>query len=276
MFRTAHLYDRRAIGRLLAISSGLVFALQPLAAQVGLGLSPMRSEIRIRPGAAYTGTMRLVSEGGAIRARASLLDFHLDSEQMPQFQERFPEESAYSCRQWLTLNPMETDIAAGGEMVVRYTIRVPPDAQPRSYYCAAGFTTMPALGAARGIGLQTAVRVIATFYVIVGSPAIEGRLSDITVEREAASKNPRAVVVLENSGEMFFRPAGTVAVLDPEGRVLENYEIMPVPILPERKQRLLFPLKIDEGKPCSLRVRVEMGTGEIQEGTLVVPAGNAP
>lgn len=228
------------------------------------------------PGAAYTGALRLVSEGGAVRARTSLLDFHLDSEQTPQFQDQFPEEAAYSCRQWLTVNPMETDLAAGGETVVRYTIRVPADAQPRSYYCAAGFTSMPPLGEARGIGLQTAVRVVAAFYAIVGTPAIEARLDDLAVEHAPGSKDLRAVVVLENSGKMFFRPTGTLAVLDPGGRVLETYDFTPVPILPDRKQRLLFPLKIAEGQPYSLRVRVDLGTGEIQEGTLAVPAFNVP
>jgi hypothetical protein len=234
----------------------------------------MRVEVRLTPGAVYTGSLRLINEGAAVRARTSLLDFHLDAEQTPQFEAQIPAEAAYSCRQWLTVNPMEAELAADSEAIVRYTIRVPADAQPRSYYCAAGFLSMPPAAAVRGLGLQTAVRVVAAFYVIVGSPAVQGQLSEISLEHVPGSKDLRAVMVLENSGKMFFRANGSLTVLDPNGQVLETYEVTPLPILPERKQRLLFPLKIAEGQPCKIQVRVDLGTGEIQEGSVIVPAAS--
>jgi hypothetical protein len=230
----------------------------------------MRVELRMAPGASYTGSLRLVNEGAPVHTRASLLDFHLDDQQTPQFEAHFPEEAAYSCRNWLAVNPMETDLAAGGQAVVRYTLRVPAAAQPRSYYCATGFTSMSPAGGAPGLGLHTAVRVVAAFYVIVGTPAVEGQLSEVLMERIPGSKDLRAVVVVENSGKMFFRPVGSVTVLAPGGQVLETHEITPVPILPERKQRLLIPLKVAEGQPCVIHVRADLGTGEIQEGSITV------
>lgn len=274
MFRSNHIHGDRPVGTLRAAAGFLLLIVAPLRAQVGLGLSPMRLELRMAPGASYTGSLRLVSEGGPVRARTSLLDFHLDSEQTPQFNEEFAEDAAYSCRRWLTVNPMETELKANGEVMVRYTIRVPADAQPRSYYCGAGFTSLPPAAEVRGVGLQTAVRVVTAFYVIVGAPAIQGQLSDITMERVPGSKDLRAVVLLENSGQMYFRPTGSVAILDPAGQVLETHEITPLPILPARKQRLLFPLKIAEGQPCTIRVRVDVGTGEIQEGSVAVRGHN--
>jgi hypothetical protein len=276
MFDRSHLHDnRRRLGALWPAAAGLLLALQPLCAQMGLGLSPMRVEIHMAPEASYTGTLRLVNEGAPIHARASLLDFHLDAQQTPQFEDQFPEEAAYSCRNWLTVNPMETDLAAGGQAAVRYTLRVPATAQPRSYYCAAGFTSMPPAGEAAGLGVHTAVRVVAALYVIVGAPRVEGQLREVLMERVPGSKDLRAVAVVENSGKMFFRPTGSVTVLDPAGHVLETHEITPVPILPERKQRLLIPLKIAEGQPCVIRVRVDLGTGEIQEGSVAITGANA-
>ena len=96
----------------------------------------------------------------------------MDAEQTPQFEPEFLDEAAWSCRRWLTVNPMETDLAVAGEALVRYTLRVPSDALPRSYHCAAGFTSTPPADNPTGMGLQTAVRVVAAFYVIVGNPAI--------------------------------------------------------------------------------------------------------
>jgi hypothetical protein len=274
MFASIDLHRKRTIISWAAVAATVLLSIQPGAAQVGLGLSPMRVEIHVTPGTSYTGSLRLVNEGAAVRARTSLLDFHLDTDQTPQFQEQFPEEAAYSCRPWLTVNPMETELSEKGEALVRYTIRVPANVPPRSYYCAAGFVSMPPAAAARGLGLQTAVRVVAAFYVIVGSPAIQGQLSEITVEHIPGTRDLRAVLVLENSGNMFFRPLGSLTIQDPSGKVLEKYEVTPVPILPERKQRLLFPLKIAEGQPCTIRVSVDLGTGEIQEGSVIVPAAS--
>ena len=237
MFSTSKLQRDRELRSWWTIAAGFLLALQPLAAQVGLGLSPMRVEMRLAPGASHTGTLRLVNEGALTRVRSSLLDFHLDAEQTPQFEEQLAEEAAYSCRGWLSVNPMETELKVSGETAVRYTLRVPADAQPRSYYCAAGFTSLPPAFELNGFGIRSAVRIVGAFYVIVGNPVVQGRLSQIEMEHVPGSNDWRAVVVLENFGNMFFRPTGTVEVLDPGGKVTESYEITPLPVLPERKQR---------------------------------------
>jgi hypothetical protein len=76
---------------------------------------------------------------------------------------------------------------------------------------------------------------------------------------------------------MFFRPSGTLVVLDPAGAVIESHDITPLPVLPERKQRFLFPLKqVADGQPFTLRVRLDLGTGEIQEGTAMVEGAIPP
>ena len=260
------------------IAAGLLLGWQPAAAQkVGMGLSPMRMELRLAPGASYSGTLRLVNEGELIRVRTSVLDFQLDAEQNPQFEPSLSQEADYTCRSWLTVNPMEAELSAKGEIPVRYTLRVPADAQPRSYYCAAGFTSQPTASDVNGFGIRTAVRVVASFYVVVGNPVVEGHLSAISLEQVPGSQDLRAVVVLENSGKMFYRPAGTLAVLDPGGAAIESFDFTPLPVLPERKQRFLFPLKqVSGGQPVTLRVRVDVGTGEIEEGTVVVQRAVVP
>jgi hypothetical protein len=74
---------------------------------------------------------------------------------------------------------------------------------------------------------------------------------------------------------MYFRPTGSLVVFGPGAQVLETYDVNPLPILPERKQRLLFPLKIAQGQPCTVRIRVDLGTGEIQEGSVTVQGNSA-
>jgi hypothetical protein len=277
MFTQSNLHSNRYLRVFWPIVTGLLLGGQPLASQVGLGLSPMRMELRLAPGASYSGTLRLVNEGALVRVRTSVLDFHLDAEQTPQFEPDLAEEAASSCRSWLTVNPMEAELDVKGEVPVRYTLRVPPNAQVRSFNCAIGFTSQPTASDVNGFGIRTQVRTVTAIYVIVGNPVVEARLNAISMERVPGSKDLRAVVVLENSGKMFYRPSGTLAVLDPGGAVIESLDFAPLPVLPERLQRFLFPLKSVSGRqPVTLRVRVDMGTGEIQEGTVVVQAADAP
>src|SRR5438445_703873 len=98
--------------------------------------------------------------GGKMRVRTELLDFMIDSADTPQFEKSLPQEQLDSCRTWLTVNPMETEIE-GKQLLVRYSIRVPEGTSEGSYHCAAGFTSQPPAGQTQAIGIQTAVRAVA-------------------------------------------------------------------------------------------------------------------
>jgi hypothetical protein len=232
----------------------------------------MRTEFALAPGSVQSGVLRLVNESQPTRVRGELLDFHLDREMTPQFNSSFPQEAAYSCRNWLQVNPMESELHATGELPIRYTIRVPADATPRTYYCAVGYTSLPTAERVKGIGMRSAVRIVSAFYIKVGNLPVQGQLKNIALERSPGGKALRAVVLVENQGKSYFRPTGTVEILDLSGQLIETFPIQPVPILPEREQRLLFPLaKLAEGQACKIHVKVEIG-GEIQEGTAEVQA----
>jgi hypothetical protein len=276
---------------------GLGFTL-PAHAQMGLGLVPMRQELKIAPGQQVSGALKLSSESGAkVRIRAEVDDFFIDDTDTPQFERSIPAEAAYSCKNWLSLNPMEIELETGGSLLVRYTIRVPADAAEGSYNCAAGFTTLrPANETAdQGMGMHMAVRIVGAFYVQVGNPSVVGSLKEIKLEALPPAAAPtegapakdvkdakeskggwQAVVVLENQGKMHFRPTGKLEVLDAQGKTVETDDFPSFPILRNRSQRVLFRLNTDlEPGHYTLRVNVDIGTGEIQQGTAEV-AVDAP
>ena len=265
-----HLY--RALIVLLCLC--VLGALAPVAhAQLGLGLAPMRVELRMAPGQEYSNTVKLSSQSGvSTRVRAEVLDFDIDETTTPQFERNLPKQASISCKNWLSLNPMEMDIDKDGYLNVRYTIHLPEGLAEGSYNCAAGFTTLPAASQeGTGVGLSMAVRIVAAFYVVVGKPEVSGKLEGIKLEPMPATKEHeagfQAVVVLNNSGRMYYRPTGKVDLLDAEGNVVESEDFQSVPVLRERSQRFLFPIKthLDPGQ-YKLRVRVDIGTGEVQEG----------
>jgi hypothetical protein len=243
----------------------------------------MRVELRMAAGQQYSGSLKLSSESGEkARVRAEVLDFNIDDKATPQFERDLPQEAAYSCKKWLSLNPMEIELEKRGALMVRYTLRLPADLPEGSYNCAAGFSTLPAAEQVTGMGMRMAVRVVAAFYVIVGSPPTLGKLKEIKLEplpSEKASEPQgwQAVVVLENSGIMFYRPTGKLEVLDAEGKVVETADFPSHPVLRQRDQRFLFPLKthLTVGH-YKLQARVDIGTGEIQQGSLDVSVDATP
>lgn len=275
----------------------------PARAQLGLGMVPMRQELKATPGQEISGALKLSSESGAkIRIRAEVDDFFVDATDTPQFERSIPQEAANSCKTWLSLNPMEIELEQGGSLLVRYTFRVPADAKEGSYNCAAGFTTLrPATEAASdGMGMHMAVRVVSAFYIRIGAPQVMGALKEIKLEEllppaktEDAAKDGKdskdakdgkdtkgswqAVVVLENQGKMYFRPTGKLEVLDAAGKTVESADFPSLAVLRERTQRVIFPLKtyLDPGH-YTLRVNVDVGMSEIQQGTAEVAVEAPP
>lgn len=247
--------------------------------EVGLGLSPMRLEFNSRAGAVQTGSLTLRNEATTpVRVRTELLDFHLDAAATPQFETSFKEEADYSCRNWLSVNPMETEIGPRQSVQVRYTLRVPSATTVRSFHCAVGFNSLPTATQARESGIRAAVRMVAAFYVVVGEPAIEGEVSDVKFEPTSNSPDQRwqAVVTIRNWGHRYFRPNGGVELLDSGGTVVTQSDFPALPVLPNRSQRFLIPLGVKpvEGR-YALRTRVTIGTPEIQEAVVPVVVTSA-
>lgn len=248
----------------------------PASAQVGLGLVPMREELALRPGVPHSAILTLNNDSpDKVRVVAELLDFYIDSTGTPQFGRQWAQEADYSCRAWLSVNPMEMELEGNSQIAVRYTVRTPATATDRSYHCAIGFSTQPTASQVKGTGLRTAVQIVAAIYVVVGKPAAEGSLKDLKLEYVADSKQPgwRAVVVLTNTSLMHYRPNGDLDVLDEAGKVVETAKFVPMPVLPKRDQRFLFPLKLTAGPgKYTLRARVDLGGSDIQEATALVVA----
>jgi len=238
-------------------------------AQVGIGLSPMRLEMNPAPRAVQSGLLTITNETDkAVRVRASLLDFFIDDTDTPQFGTSLPAEASASCRSWLSLNPMEFEVAPKRSSIVRYTLRVPATVAQASYHCAAGFTTLPTAEDMSSTGLRSAVRMVAAFYAVIGNPAIKGEVVSVGLERaDHASEAPwRAVVVLRNSGARYYRPTGALDLVDDAGKVIKTLAFQSLPVLPNRDQRFLFPLEIGRDQTqFTLRARVSLGPPEILE-----------
>jgi hypothetical protein len=243
-------------------------------------MSPMRFELEGGPGSVHVGAMQITNDADhPIRMRAEILDFTFDETGTPQFQTEFPSEKTSSCRAWLTINPMELEIAPREKITARYSLRIPKEAEAREYHCAAGFTSLPTASETTRIGMRMAVRMISAFYIRAPGVKAEPELADISVERiqGGPKESWQLVALFRNKGLAHFRPKGDVTLYDEAGAELEKVSFTPHPVLPQRDQR--FPLAINtplNGKKVKFVARVDLDEGETHEATLRFDGVTAP
>jgi hypothetical protein len=259
----------RSPGTLVAVTALLASSL-PAQAQLSLGIQPMMSEFQVPAGAQQSGTLTLRNDSGTKASlTAQMLDFFVDSTETPQFNEGYPAESEFSCRDWLDFEPHDPEIGPNSSLPVRFVIHVPVAAAEQSYHCAAGFTASGSAAQASDIGIR--VRTITAFYVVVGHPRAAAVIK--TLELEAvpgdATKH-QGVIVIENKGLLHVRPHGEISVLK-AGKVLETVAMFTMPVLPKRSQRFLFPLRnpLPAGA-YEVRARVEIVPGKVEQSSAVV------
>ena len=255
---------------LAAIVSLIVAAPSGASADLSLGLSPMRQEFRLAAGEIVTRVLRLSNASkDAVRLRAEVLDFNIDDMVTPQFAKHIASEAIFSCRSWLRINPMETDLQPESGMTVRYTLTVPPDTPEGGYHCAAGFRTLAFRQSDEpGTSIRSAVRVVAAFYVLIGEPIIDGSPTGLSLVYDPAIGRWQAILTIENRGRRYFRPSGKLDLLNDQAEMVETAQIPAIPVLPRRKQRLPMLLeKVEAGRSYTLRLQIDLGGGEIIEGS---------
>jgi hypothetical protein len=272
MFTFRFLHHYRKLTPALAVLC-LAALPAPAHAQYGLALSPMRTELNLVAGSQRSGSLAIANDSREPgRFRAEILDLSIDREAVPQFEKDIPSEAGFSCKDWVTANPMEAVIAGSGQAIVRYTFRVPANTPARTYHCALGFTGLPDPNKQReAIGIVSLLRLTSTFYITVGNPKPAGEVKQIAIEKINAPETAgyRAVITVENTGLTNLRGAGKVEIVNEDNEVVQSSAFPTVVILPSRTQRLPIVLekKLTDGN-YTLRTRVNLGNGEIEEAAL--------
>jgi hypothetical protein len=273
------------IRNLVAFGALYCAAASSAYAQVGLVLMPARAELSIKAGEQRSGSLKLISQSEhPVHLRGDALDFQIDENATARYAREIPREKTVSCKNWLTLNPAEFDIKKDSVVNVSYTLRPPAGLTEGSYVCAAGFSTLPNWPQpAEGIGDRSPLNLFATVFVTIGSPAVTGSIKEVKIETVGAkSRSPagwRAVVVVQNSGTMYFRPKGTFEVLNADGTAIESLDFPSLPVLRQRDQRFIFPIHstLSPGS-YRLRIRIQIGDKPIQEKltNIIIDTPSAP
>jgi P pilus assembly chaperone PapD len=226
--------------------------------QTSIEVSPLRVELQAQPGGSHTQAVTVSNPGEqAVKVRATLSDWHLSRDGAPQFEDPAPERP-FAASDWVRFAPPEFTLEPGKQGIVRFTVSVPPDAQPAGYRTGILFEFVPDAPQPAAGGRQVVLksRIATLVYVHVGQPPPAVELTNLQV-REAGEQT-QVVAGLRNRSRRSVRTKGNLLVYDGTGTAIAQIPLPDVPVLPESERDLAITAS-DATRPLpSGQYRVEL------------------
>ncbi|HEX2254792.1 MAG TPA: hypothetical protein VHQ65_16120 [Thermoanaerobaculia bacterium] len=120
-----------------------------------------------------------------------------------------------SCARWVGVEPLQAQVAPGGELVLNLAIRVPDRVPSGGYWCVLTVDEVPDLRQApAGVGAIFSASISTGIFVEVGAVRREARIT--AVDLDAASARVR----VENTGDTPVGIEGRLEFLDAEGEAV--------------------------------------------------------
>jgi hypothetical protein len=186
------------------------------AGPMSFSVQPLTAEVAVQPGGEATGVLRIGNDpdenggGDPVRLRVYAMDWTLNRKGTPQFMKAASDPR--SCAAWVRVNPVELDVAPGKTAEVRYTVRVPKEAQG-SYHTVIMVESAPSPARAKNgklVGVNG--RIGSILYLHAGPVARRARITRFSAGAQ------QTLLTLENTGNSAIRVRGTVKFLDSAGK----------------------------------------------------------
>lgn len=198
-----------ALAAVLALGAGPAAALQFSAT-----LDSIRVEAR--PGETINRSflLRLAPDEQATRFHSHVEDFWQSEDGTRSFYQP-PGTLERSCGPWVTLNPVEREVEAGGVLDVRLTVTVPTAAGPGGYWCALTVDQIAdPMAASDGVDVRFLASISVGIFVYLAPIEREVRVLEVEVGAESArlrvANQGNAPVAVEGRFE-FLHPETTDA-----------------------------------------------------------------
>jgi hypothetical protein len=253
---------RKLIVRRLLIAASLIVL--PARLLTGLEFTSTFDNIKVqaRPGEVVNREfrLRLTTGQASVHFRSRVEDWWQDETGAQSFY-RPPGTLARSCGPWISLNPVETAVAAGGTLAVRVTIAVPRDVRPGGYWCVLTVDELPDPLAAGPRGIAITFLSSISVGIFVDLAPVDRRIEISSVELSAS----QARVRLRNAGQAPAAVSGRIEFVAPGGKAPVATVTLPrVTVLPEPVPTRLMtaalpgPRKLPDGRYL---VRVVLDAG---------------
>jgi hypothetical protein len=212
--------------------------------QMTLGISPLRVELKVEPGAETSQSVKISNSGQVpTQVRVSISDWTLSETGDQRFEK--PGAEKWGCANWVRANPLEFSLPPSGTTLVRYTMKVPAEAPPGGFHCAILFETLPPPREqlAAGTGVINLLRLVTTIYATTGNPPVLAKIDRLELSAAHSPKTGLEIVTeFSNPGTTQYRVTGGIDVLDADGRSIRKFEYKSFPVLPGVSRTAVFPV----------------------------------
>ena len=201
-------------------ASGVLFAVYPEGAYEGIYFEEF-----VEPGSSHEFSLALKNAG---TAPLGLLVYPADTYSMTNggMGVNFQDQERTEPTSWLDFPEGPVELAAGEELLQRFTVTVPEDTLPGQYVTAIGVETADsyAVGDEDGAFRQIIRKVVAVVIIVPGEAQPAFSLGEPEVAIFQQNQTVLRVPV-ENTGNIRVRPAGTVTLQDAEGNEIASGDI---------------------------------------------------
>lgn len=231
-----------ALTRKISIFLGVAFLFAVLAFTVstsraqeggnGLQISPTRNEVSVNPGEQKTITLSLKNiTNGPLSAQAVLNDFESDNVSgTPKMLVDPNNRTPYSLNSMLS-GLTDVELQPGETKEVKLTINVPGNAAPGGYFGAVRYSVVPkGTDAERQIALNTSIAHL-VFVDVPGDVVQQIRVNSLKMQNDDKARTifftapNKSTLSVQNLGNGFARPFGTVTVNNTFGKQVASYEV---------------------------------------------------
>ncbi len=199
----------------------------------GLQISPTRSEVSASPGEQKSFTVSIKNiTNGDLTAKAVLNDFESDNVSgTPKIQTDTTKRTPYSLNSMLS-GLKDVQLKAGETKEIRLTVDVPGNASPGAYFGAIRYSVVPqgTNPSERQIALNASVAHL-VFVEVAGTITQQIKINSLKFERDGKASSlftstpDKAALSVENLGNGFARPFGTVTIKNGFGKQVHSYEV---------------------------------------------------
>ncbi len=165
-----------------------------------------------------------------------------------------PGTTPWSCAEWISLKPNAFDLPANKEQVVKFQVKVPPEARG-GYYGVIFFEVLTQSNRKDISSAAIAVRIGTIVLVdVAGTAEYKAKLTELSVTKVEKDNVPALTLscIIKNLGNLLIRPTGTIRILDPQGREQTIMDLNPGKggIFPGTSRRFILSLKkpLKEGR----------------------------
>ena len=250
---------RSRIYRTTVLAAGIGVALCAGSASAGIGVSPLKQEVVVKPGQAGKFYISIANTARnkwdtAQSVHLEVMDFSVSEGGGLIFEP--PGTAKHSASKWITLDKSDLTLAPGKGEKVECTVKVPHSAVGE-YYSAVMVTLGKKSKVAGGVmvGYRTASGVFLTIAGRTFPPKARITRCEVVwpeppVVEPGAARPPaalkaeplRVLAVLKNTGRARFEASGKLRITDPKGRIVYR-----TPMTTKRARILADDTRVFEG-----------------------------